>query len=129
MSAVVNVDVEVSNGEVHVVWQDDASGSVKYRKGTFAPFVGRPEPMQDAFGLFPNPTQGVVQLSIPISSYQPNLKVVVSDLSGRVVLLSEMQEYVGNLVLATDGWGAGIYSVQLQSADGIASRKLVVLPR
>ncbi len=129
MSAVVNVDVVVANGEVHVVWQDDASGSVKYRKGSFTPFVGRVDPLQDAFGLFPNPTLGLVQLSIPFSSYQPNLKVVVSDLSGRVLFRSEMKDYVANLTLETNGWGAGIYSVQLQSGDRVSSRKLVVLPR
>ncbi len=129
MSAVVNVDVAVANGNIHVVWQDDASGNVKYRQGSFTPFVGRVAPLLDAFGLFPNPTQGVVQLSIPFSSYQPNLKVIVSDLSGRVLFRSEMKDYVENLVLETNGWGAGIYSVQLQSADRVSSRKLVVFPR
>ena len=129
MSAVVNVDVVVSDGEVHVVWQDGASGTVKYRKGSFTPLVGRAEPLQDAFGMFPNPTQGSVQLSIPLASYQPNLKVMVSDLSGRVVFLSEMKEYAEHLVLKTEGWGTGIYSVQLQSADRVVAKKLVVLPK
>jgi hypothetical protein len=129
MSAVVNVDVVVADGAVHVVWQDDASGSVRYRKGSFTPFVGRAEPVQDAFGLFPNPTQGTVNLLLPISSYQPNMRVVVSDLAGKVVYIKELEEYAEKLMLETSGWGAGIYSVQLLLADRVAAKKLVVLPR
>src|SRR3990167_831716 len=32
-----NADVALSNGTVFVVWEDDNSGTVKYRKGTFVP--------------------------------------------------------------------------------------------
>jgi hypothetical protein len=129
MSTVVNVDVVVADGAVHVVWQDDAAGNVRYRKGSFTPFVGRAEPVQGAFGLFPNPTQGTVNLLLPISSYQPHMKVVVSDLAGKLVYVKEMEEYAEKLLLETSGWGAGIYSVQLLLADRVAAKKLVVLPR
>ena len=129
MSAVVNVDVAVANGEVHVVWQDDASGSVKYRKGNYTPFVGRAEPLKDAFRLFPNPTQGVVQMSVHVSVFQPNMKWIVSDLTGKVMCNFEMKEYAEKVEIETNGWDSGIYLVQLQSTERLISRKLVVMPR
>ncbi len=39
LNDVTNTDVALSNGAVHIVWQDDNSGTVKYMKGTFAPIV------------------------------------------------------------------------------------------
>lgn len=67
-SYIINTDVAVSNGTIHVVWQDNVSGTVKYRKGTInsssvLPYPDTPRP--NLF-IYPNPahTQSItVQLS------------------------------------------------------------------
>lgn len=129
MSAVVNVDVVIADGEIHVVWQDDASGSVKYRKGSFAPFVNVSESnIAPTFEVFPNPASGEVQLVMTEAAYSTDLKVVVYDFNGRSFFEMEMPVFQAKTTLDIQDWDAGIYIIRMESSGGAISKKLVVLP-
>jgi hypothetical protein len=129
MSAVVNVDVAVADGQIHVVWQDDATGKAKYRKGTFTPLVGTTTPIQESFAISPNPTHGAVKLSIPTSWYLPDLTLRVTTLSGKFIYARQLMESSADIEFQTDTWVPGVYLVQLISPQSSQCNKLVVLPR
>ena len=54
-----NADVAVSNGNIFVVWQDDNSGTIKYRTGSFTPVTTAIHQFQNnTFNIvaYPNPS-------------------------------------------------------------------------
>lgn len=58
-SGVMNADVAMSNGAIHIVWQDDNSGTVKYLKGTYTPAVSVASlPDKELIVVYPNPASG-----------------------------------------------------------------------
>lgn len=53
---ITNADIAMSNGKLFVVWQDDGSGTVKYRSGTYTQVsTGINEITENNFSFFPNP--------------------------------------------------------------------------
>lgn len=60
---ITNTDVILSNGKIFVVWEDDNSGTVKYREGTFTPdntAVNFIEEKQ--ISVYPNPATNELQI-------------------------------------------------------------------
>ncbi|MFN8395008.1 MAG: T9SS type A sorting domain-containing protein [Bacteroidia bacterium] len=129
MTAAVNVDVAISNGMVHVVWQDDASGTVRYRSGSFAPFVNVPKPRQVDFMLYPNPTRGAVNVLATGALLHNRVDLQVRNFAGKEVLAQNLMELPETFSISTEGWAAGVYFVSLTSDHEIFSKKLIVLPR
>jgi len=63
---ITNVDVAMSNGKLHVVWQDDASGTVKYRSGTYSQITtGISKESEYNFSIYPNPSTDKLNIAIP----------------------------------------------------------------
>ncbi|MBS1683990.1 MAG: T9SS type A sorting domain-containing protein [Bacteroidetes bacterium] len=68
---ITNADVAVANGKVFVVWEDDNSGTVKYRLGTFTPDTVAVSPnsittiSEKGFAIYPNPATDVLNISTP----------------------------------------------------------------
>jgi hypothetical protein len=57
LNDITNADVAMRNGNVFVVWQDDNSGTVKYRSGTYSQSTtGINEIAATDFSVYPNPT-------------------------------------------------------------------------
>ncbi len=72
LANITNADVTLANGKIFVVWEDDASGTVKYRSGIYAipnsiPTINS----SGAFSLYPNPVSETLflnQVSIGVCS-------------------------------------------------------------
>ena len=63
---ITNCDVALSNGTIHVIWQDDNSGTVKYRSGQYPVFPNAlPEVHEDRISIFPNPVTKLLSISTP----------------------------------------------------------------
>jgi hypothetical protein len=63
-SGVMNADVAMSNGVIHIVWQDDNSGTVKYLKGTYAPASVAWLPERELISVYPNPASGTFSVHV-----------------------------------------------------------------
>jgi|ERR1043165_6284910 hypothetical protein len=72
--------------------------------------------------VFPNPSTGSFFVSVP-----PDInssKLTVTDVSGKLMLVREMETPIENI--DASGWAKGIYLLNVQSLAGVTTRKVVV---
>jgi hypothetical protein len=121
LNSITNADVALGNGTIFVVWEDDASGTVKYRRGTYITTVGIPETAEETFSVYPNPAKGVVMID--------GLKNTES-----IKLFNSLGETVRNVVPANESrviidikdLAEGSYFVQVVTGEGVITQKLVI---
>jgi hypothetical protein len=84
LADITNTDVAMGNGTVHVVWQDDNSGTVKYRKGTYqvTPAMAT-EINSQLFSIYPNPSGDYWQVSL--TNNQQVIGYTLTDILGKTV--------------------------------------------
>lgn len=121
--SVMNTDVAVYNGTIHLVWQDEISSTVKYRKGTFSPNSGVSNSGSSYSNLliYPNPTSGEFTVSGLGSTVY---SLYIYNVMGEKVYSSTVnrkQETV-NLSSQPDG----IYFVKVKTAEGVANKKIII---
>lgn len=84
--------------------------------------VGIAQPMVEAFTLQPNPARGTVQIQLPAAAKGGNLSLC--DMSGREL---EVRPVEGSTMeWDVSALAAGAYIVKLVTAEGIATRRLLV---
>jgi hypothetical protein len=68
---------------------------------------------QMALGVYPNPSNGLVNVlcDVPVSVSTASLSV--HDASGRIVRQLALRSGVGYLQMSTESWAPGVYSLQL----------------
>lgn len=88
----------------------------------------QPTGVDAALTLYPNPADQVLYVRTSAEFAARGLSIMVRDLSGRLLL---QQQYAGTK--GKDSWSievgslpAGIYQLQLQSPEGVVSRKVVI---
>jgi len=121
-SGIVNADVALANAKVHVVWQDENDGKVKYKLGTYSPV---------STGLA-TPAVGKSVVMAP----NPAMDHTIIRLVDHSAFLAEVYGFAGNLVYAstettmlrldTSEFQPGTYVVVLKQAGRQWLRKLVV---
>ena len=73
--------------------------------------------------LFPNPATN--QLTIALGSNNQKVEVTIADITGKIIYTATASE-TKNIEVSTKDFPAGIYAVQITSADFIATKKLVI---
>jgi len=65
---VTNADIAIADGQIHVVWQNNINGVVRYRRGTYGPSAGLSVKESSAeVNVYPNPTTTGWTISIPFT--------------------------------------------------------------
>lgn len=77
-----------------------------------------------AFSVYPNPAHD--QLSLTWHQETTNATFNIVDLNGRTVLTREISLVNGVNSLNLDNLNAGIYSLQVQTSEGVSQQKLVI---
>ena len=120
LNNITNADVALSNGNIFVVWQDDNSGTVKYRSGTYPQVTTSLNPIEStSFSVYPNPVSATLNITSP-----DNQKYFVNIYNslGETIYKSEQ---TSNLKLQTSNLPVGIYFLQLKSNNKIISHKFI----
>ena len=111
---VPNADVALSDRMIHVVWQDDATGSVRFRSGRYAiaSDIARMDgdPRLDV-ALFPNPATSYI--SIRVRPGDRIRSVLMFDMLGRECRRSSVRD--GSLSVDVSGLDSGMYQVMLRT--------------
>jgi hypothetical protein len=71
---------------------------------------------QSTFAMFPNPASGQVTLRLPTPA-SASVQVVLTDLSGRLVLTQTLRGSTEMAVRLPASLGAGVYLLHVQSAS------------
>jgi hypothetical protein len=120
LANITNVDVAVGNGTVFVIWQDDGSSTVKYRKGTFTT-TSVDAVNQTSFNIYPNPVEDV--LTIEATKNIDGFKIV------NVLGATEREAAINNisksLKVDLTGLSTGIYFLEIKSGDKVFNKKFI----
>lgn len=113
-----NPDVHVSNGKVHVVWQNNADNSIQYLSGNYnLTGTSAPALQQPAIQIYPNPASAQVTLNVAANS------VTVFDLHGRQI--HSQYDSEGKL-LDVSSLSNGLYTIRIQQQQQVSIQKLII---
>lgn len=117
LANVTSVDVAISNGKVYVVWEDDASNTVRYRVGTFNSTTNITGAARPAVKVFPAVTTDCITVS-----NTGDATVMVVNAMGSMVLEKKIS---GTSQLSLKGVEDGIYFINVvSSSNQITSTKI-----
>lgn len=117
---ITNADITISNGNIYVVWEDDNSGTIKYRSGTFTSTTAIEEnSLQNTVAIFPNPSNR----NINIQSAKAIDDIMITNLLGQIVYHSTPHDK--NVALAIDEMG--LYFVNIQVGNETISQKISII--
>lgn len=120
---IANADVALTDGNVFVVWEDDNSGTVKYRKGTFPSATGiEKNSFQNQFIVYPNPVSGFLYIQLPLKE---NVKISVMDVIGRQIFSGQIEFSQNKIQLNTSNWNTGIYFLKIITGNQTVTSKIV----
>jgi len=122
LANITNADVAISNGNIYVVWEDDNSGTVKYRTGTFTVTTGiEKSESENGVFTFPNPVADKVHFSNYI--IKGGDKIEVSNVLGEIVLRNVFADDMKSLDVKE--LKSGIYFVKIISGGHLIVMKMV----
>ncbi|MFA6572493.1 MAG: T9SS type A sorting domain-containing protein, partial [Bacteroidota bacterium] len=114
---IINCDVAVSNGNIYVVWQDDNSGTVKYRKGTFSANTKVNELIVKQFSVYPNPAINELNIHFPSND---NYEVEITNALGETIFKTKNKNTIDISQLVN-----GIYFLKAREGNHIYFRKII----
>ena len=109
LSNVVNVDIAINNGKVHVVWEDNGSGTVKFRSGTYSTFTGTNGIFENKISVSPTVTNNIVD----VTGVQLNSRLTVTDATGRMVITK--MSILESVTLDLSHLQSGIYFLTIEN--------------
>jgi hypothetical protein len=120
----MNPDIAIDkNNNFHIVWQDDASGTVVYRKGSLSTVLGINENADSKLQVFPNPTSG--KFTVQLNQAAKDGKIRVYNILGNCVLTQQINSSF-NQQLDLSGQAKGIYFVEVRSGETNETRKIII---
>ena len=119
---ITNTDVALSDGKIFVVWQDDNSGTIKYRSGNYTPlFTNTKVISESTFTIYPNPASEFI--AIQFDNADVNRELAVINVLGEVVFTQNSASSTVNVNASS--LPAGIYFLQVKSDNHIFTQKFV----
>ena len=82
------------------------------------------EELSLTFGIFPNPTTGLVTLTLP--GFRSGVSILITDAAGRSVYSEQNATLQGNTVLDLSGLSNGTYNVMLSDQRGVSVKRLAI---
>ncbi len=85
-SDITNADVALSEGNIYVVWEDDASGTIKYRAGKYTTITA--SVIDDSLlpSISPNPATNFIEISVGANGRSPLQSTVkIYNVYGQIV--------------------------------------------
>lgn len=81
-------------------------------------------PNQLAFGVYPNPTNGA--LNVTLSQHSHNASIDIYDMQGRLVFNRERLTHSGNIALDIQGLENGTYVLVIRTNEGSGNSRIVI---
>ncbi len=117
---ITNADVAMKNGKIYVVWQDDATGTVKYRRGTYTPMsTGINKEFENNFSIFPNPATDKLNI------ISPDNKIFSLNILNSFGENIYSTKATSNLQIETSSFASGLYFIQVNSQNKLFTQKFI----
>jgi hypothetical protein len=78
--------------------------------------------------VFPNPTNGLINVSVNVTGDEKNMEVILTDLAGRVIYRRQLDAHQGNTTMQmnTSSFPKGAYFLELNNSHSRAVKKIIV---
>ncbi|MDQ3016697.1 MAG: T9SS type A sorting domain-containing protein [Bacteroidota bacterium] len=122
----ISADIAISKGKIFVVWEDNATGRVGFRSGTFSVTTATEDEIASASVLlYPNPSSG--SWTLKGEGIISGSRISIHTMQGRLVSAKEVpQSYSsGQVEIDNSGLMPGIYYLTLVNKNGQHSWKTV----
>jgi hypothetical protein len=110
----INADIAMSHGVIHVVWQDNSSGAVMYRKGTYASSVKQLVKNSELIYAYPNPSSNSFTIDLKNKTMR-HFRFV--DNAGKQ-LDADIQQTKERVEVNVTKYAAGVYYLMMQDTGG-----------
>jgi hypothetical protein len=115
-SGLMNADIAMTPGAVHVVWEDDNSGKVMYIKGTYplpskVASLGNSEKIE----IYPNPASTSFRVDLP-KGVNINSGYLTDELGKTIALKANTTN--GNASFSLNGIARGNYTFIMETVEG-----------
>lgn len=117
MNNIVNTDVVLSNGNIFVIWEDDASGTVKYRQGNYVT-MGVDDNKNDNIQVSISPNPFAEQTTIKLSKIVNDLSYEIYSINGQLIRSSE-QLNSDQIIINRLDLESGIYQIRIKSGTQV----------
>ena len=119
---ITNTDLALSNGKVFVVWEDDNTGTVKYRMGTFTPLTTGIQLSPNNINgitIFPNPSND--SWRVTGNSESNKVTATLYNTIGEVVTNPDFMQngHSFSFDISNEGLPNGMYMLRLMSATSV----------
>jgi hypothetical protein len=126
LANVTTTDVAISNGTICAVWEDESSGTIKYRRGTFNPVVTSVNESVNGndFEIYPNPARNkftVCDLRSTIS------KIEIYDVLGNRVFNRKSEAGSRKQIIDTSQLSRGIYLCKVTGENNLGRTKKIII--
>ena len=120
---ITNADIAIYNGNIHIVWQDDISGTVKYRSGTFSSTMGIDNISEDnILQVYPNPVMSVMNVQLK-NNFTGSAEITITDVLGKTVQRRSVNINNGDMGIDVSGFTNGVYMIEvIAGSQKFASR-------
>ncbi len=123
------VDVLVHDGTVWVIWEDEAAGVIRYRKGTYTKVLGMVSAEEPGLNLevYPNPSSGAWQVSGTVPRGTVSYELLSA--SGKSIDqgIIELADESFSLSLANGHLESGVYLLRISNGSEFKTVKLMRL--
>lgn len=115
MSYTANPDIALRNGIVHIVWQDDNAGVVKYRRGTYTSVLGTNNVIspQSRVAVYPNPVSDWVTVQCA-ESHEIQVDYTIYTVDGKIMLQGSSWLAENGFRADLTSFPAGMYYLELR---------------
>lgn len=116
---VTNCDVTIRNGMAYVVWQDDNSGTLRFRSGSFTPVteVAKEVSVKEV-SVYPNPTTSQIMVATTL----PLDRIIITDVIGERIY----EEAPNQTFVSVSLKNPGVYFITTTSGQKVSTTKLIV---
>ena len=127
MAGVTNTDVVVNNGNIFVVWEDENSGTVKYRKATFTPLTSAISATQNNdFQLIASPNPASNDWKITGNSQLNMTKMALFNSMGEQILFNTIGKQTDvSTTIDNSELPKGVYILTVTNRQGSQNIRLI----
>lgn len=121
---IMNVDIAIFNGNIYVVWEDNNSGTVKFRSGTYEVITAVEEyNSNENITVYPNPSSD--SWTISGEEIKSGSKVEIFNIHGQLVYFHILSDLASDVSIENSSLSSGVYFLKLSKGDSRNTIKLV----
>lgn len=122
LNDITNADIALTDGNIFIVWEDDNSGTVKFRWGTYNSISASVNEIeQNNFSVYPNPASDVMNITTTVNE---KFSVTIFNSMGELIYAADK---IADCQLPIANWNKGLYLIEIKSDKYCLVKKVMIV--